>query len=115
MPSSRFTPATLLALIGLFCLRTSSIGVRAQPVVSENFLMRAWEVDEGLPVNAVQAIAQTADGYLWLATGSGLVRFDGLRFTNFSRVHGLESSRAHALCVRGSGELWIGLERGGVA
>src|SRR5947208_5626417 len=40
--------------------------------------------DDGLPQNAVNAILQTRDGYLWLATFDGLVRFDGLEFTVFS-------------------------------
>ena len=83
--------------------------------VSEEYLLRTWEVDEGLPVNAVQAITQTPDGYLWLGTGAGLVRFDGARFTTFTTGDGLESNRVLALCVRRSGELWLGLERGGVA
>src|SRR5688572_18834576 len=115
MPPRRFTPAMLVAVIGICGVSVGPREARAQSIISESFLLRAWEVDEGLPVNAVQAIAQTADGYLWLATGSSLVRFDGLRFTSFNRANGLEGGRAHALCVRRSGELWIGLERGGVA
>ena len=44
-----------------------------------------WSTDEGLPQNTVSAILQTRDGYLWLATAGGLVRFDGLRFTVFDK------------------------------
>jgi len=42
---------------------------------------RLWQTDDGLPHNTVQAITQTRDGYLWVATADGLARFDGLRFT----------------------------------
>ncbi len=42
-----------------------------------NFVMRDWQVDDGLPANEVNAIIQTHDGYIWIATFSGLARFDG--------------------------------------
>jgi CheY-like chemotaxis protein len=45
----------------------------------------SWTTDDGLPQNTVSAILQTRDGYLWLATAGGLVRFDGLRFTVFDK------------------------------
>ena len=48
--------------------------------VSEDHVLRSWELTEGLPDNHVSSIARSADGYLWIATLSGLVRFDGERF-----------------------------------
>ena len=42
---------------------------------------RAWTYQNGLPVTSVRAIAQTKDGYIWLGTLKGLVRFDGVGFT----------------------------------
>src|SRR5205085_2838267 len=39
-----------------------------------------WTTDRGLPQNAITSLARSADGYLWLGTEEGLVRFDGLRF-----------------------------------
>ncbi len=41
---------------------------------------RVWQVDDGLPAANVTGVAQTGDGYLWLATQSGLARFDGSQF-----------------------------------
>ena len=41
----------------------------------------------GLPQASVRAIAQTADGYIWLGTEEGLVRFDGVRFTVFDTTN----------------------------
>src|SRR6185295_9066778 len=43
----------------------------------------AWDSDAGLPQNSVQVILQTRDGYFWIGTQEGLVRFDGVRFTVF--------------------------------
>src|SRR5689334_13200132 len=43
-----------------------------------------WLQNEGAPLPAVNAITQTADGYLWLGTSQGLWKFDGLRFTRWT-------------------------------
>jgi ligand-binding sensor domain-containing protein len=66
-------------------------GVGAPP----NFHLQIWGTEHGLPQNAVPAIVQTRDGYLWLATYCGLARFDGVRFTVFdsSNTPGLYASR----------------------
>ena len=42
-----------------------------------------WQSEHGLPINTVQAMYQTSDGYLWVGTGGGLARFDGIRFATF--------------------------------
>jgi ligand-binding sensor domain-containing protein/signal transduction histidine kinase len=75
-----------------------------------------WTADEGLPQNSVSAILQTRDGYLWLTTAAGLVRFDGLRFTVFdkSNTKGLTSVRFSSLFEDEEGSLWIGTEDGGL-
>lgn len=60
-----------------------------------NALVRVWTTADGLPVNFVVGIVRSRDGYLWLATSAGLVRFDGVRFRlygkndlpGFSSVH----------------------------
>jgi ligand-binding sensor domain-containing protein/signal transduction histidine kinase len=76
-----------------------------------------WDSEDDLPQNSVFAITQTRDGYLWLGTLNGLVRFDGLRFTVFdeSNTPGLESSRIVSLFDDSHGSLWIGTETAGIA
>src|SRR4051794_6544248 len=49
-----------------------------------NWSLRVWQADDGLPNNNVTGLVQTPDGYLWVATPSGLARFDGVRFEEFS-------------------------------
>ena len=46
---------------------------------------QVWKTDNGLPQNSIQAILQTRDGYIWLGTERGLVRFDGVQFTVFDK------------------------------
>jgi len=41
---------------------------------------QAWSTEEGLPQSSVHGVAQTTDGYLWIATEGGLARFDGVSF-----------------------------------
>jgi len=52
--------------------------------MSDDWFARPWRSDEGLPDNNVTGIAQTTDGFLWVGTAGGLVRFDGDRFDEFS-------------------------------
>jgi signal transduction histidine kinase/ligand-binding sensor domain-containing protein len=67
-----------------------------------------------LPQSSVSAVVQTRDGYLWLGTYGGLVRFDGVRFVAFDagNTPGLASSRVTALYEDAEGRLWIGHENG---
>ena len=60
---------------------------------SNEYVLRAWDMEDGLPHNSVSGIAQTPDGYLWLATREGLARFDGVRFTSFNNGSGGPASR----------------------
>lgn len=68
-----------------------------------------WRVEDGLPQNSVNAIVQSRDGYLWLATYDGLARFDGVRFKIFRHqpVDTLGSSRLLWLTEDVAGDLWI--------
>jgi ligand-binding sensor domain-containing protein/signal transduction histidine kinase len=79
------------------------------------YIHTAWKSDSGL--QAVRRLAQTPDGYLWLATRAGLVRFDGNRFTTYlaGSVPGLESSTTQDLLVDRDGSLWIATLGGGVS
>jgi signal transduction histidine kinase/sugar lactone lactonase YvrE len=53
------------------------------PVPDENFFVRSWQTDEGLPDNSVNDVVQDGNGFLWLGTIGGLVRFDGVTFKVF--------------------------------
>jgi ligand-binding sensor domain-containing protein/signal transduction histidine kinase len=81
---------------------------------SLNFVIQNWQVDDGLPANGVNAIVQTQDGYIWIATFSGLARFDGQKFTvyNDNNSPELPSSQISSLYEDKSGTLWIGYETG---
>ena len=65
-----------------------------------------WTTADGLPQDAVRAVAQTTDGYLWFATTGGLARFDGVSFTVFDTSNGAPSSWFTALAPGLDGSLW---------
>jgi ligand-binding sensor domain-containing protein/signal transduction histidine kinase len=76
---------------------------------STNYLIDVWTSNDDLPDTSVTAIAQTPDGYLWIGTGDGLARFDGVRFANFDPVNtpALKHSRVVGLFLDPRGTLWI--------
>ncbi len=113
----RFMPGGWCSVVGLVCL---SLG--APPLSALNpsyrisqYLHTSWKGDSGL--QAVRRLAQTPDGYLWLATRGGLVRFDGARFSTFlaGSVPGLESSTTQDLLVDPDGSLWVATLGGGIS
>ena len=71
-----------------------------------------WTAEDGLPQNSVRGIAQTSDGYLWIATLNGLARFDGVRFTVFdkSNTPGMSSTRFMTMIRGANDELWLASE-----
>src|SRR5262245_11687609 len=77
----------------------------------------AWLSQNGLPQDFVGAITQTRDGYLWIGTLGGLVRFDGVRFAVFdsSNTPGLKDARITALWPGRESGLWIGTAAGGIS
>jgi signal transduction histidine kinase/ligand-binding sensor domain-containing protein len=95
----------------LFCL---CLAVAAEEPKPPDYFLRSWNTENGLPDNAVTAVVQAHDGYLWLGTYGGLVQFDGVRFTVFNSANApaLQSDRVTSLYEDAQENLWIGHERG---
>lgn len=106
----------LYILVCCFLLFESNIAAREREPESVNFLNRVWTVEDGLPQNTIQTLLQTADGYLWIGTPSGLVRFDGVRFTTFTRwnLPALKNENITCLFEDQNDILWIGTQGGGL-
>ena len=75
---------------------------------------QTWVMENGLPQNTVQVLLQTRDGFLWLGTEAGLVRFDGVGFEVFDKGSSptLPGNDIHALLESRDGALWIGTSEG---
>ncbi len=104
---------TLLVWISLAVFSISSSALDPSRRISQ-YAHTAWRTADGFFSGTPQAIAQTADGYLWVGTEGGLVRFDGVQFVPWTTSSGehLPSVRIHSLLGTRDGSLWIGTSRG---
>ena len=102
----------------LTCLLLGTISSRSRAqsrLALSQYHHTAWTAREGAPAN-VNAIAQSEDGFLWLGTAGGLVRFDGMRFELIDRVGGVPFPSGNiSVLLKGPEGLWIGYRLGGVS
>jgi ligand-binding sensor domain-containing protein/signal transduction histidine kinase len=101
------------AIAGLagVCFAVSASALDPTRAVSQ-YLHDAWGTERGWPGGSITAIAQTSDGYLWIGTDKGLVRFDGLNFHQFELAHPdpIWIGPVRTLVVDASDNLWILLQ-----
>ena len=98
------------AICRLLVLTAFVRGATASP----SYQFDVWQTDEGLPQSTVTSIVQTRDGYLWLGTQNGLVRFDGVNFKVFNEDNtpAIKNNRFVKLFVDHEGTLWVSGEQG---
>ncbi|KAA0253381.1 diguanylate cyclase [Acidobacteria bacterium ACD] len=107
--------ALISSLLGL-----AFLGIALPPAPADaapplsRYVQETWQ--EELPQSTVHAVLQTRDGYLWLATYEGLVRFNGASFRVYDRasVPAMRSSAVWSLCEGPDGTLWAGTIGGGL-
>ena len=112
--NSRHWIPRLAAALALFL---SSVGLAFALDPTKDLLQyncQSWTRQNGLPVNGIKTITQSKDGYLWLGTAVGLLRFDGVNFNliDLTRVPGIRSSIVTTVANANDGGLWVGLENG---
>jgi ligand-binding sensor domain-containing protein/signal transduction histidine kinase len=103
-----------LAILAARCGLCAGVEANPPSATMQSPVIRSWGTAEGLPQNTVNAIVQTRDGYLWLATRDGLARFDGVRFKVFGLKEGLPGVEISALLEDHNGVLWIGTAGSGL-
>lgn len=106
----------VISLVGLLACFSAAFAARAAKS-QDDYVVRVWDARQGLPVDAVRALAQTPDGYLWVGTFGGLARFDGDRFQVFDvgNTPELPNNLINALFCDRRGRLWIGHDSGQVS
>ncbi|GAB2853348.1 hybrid sensor histidine kinase/response regulator [Hymenobacter ruber] len=99
----------LLALLSLLLLWT-------RPASAQQAYLRQFSPTEGFRPAFVYALLQDRQGYLWLGTGEGLVRYDGTQFTTFTKKDGLAEDFVVSLREEpNTGRLWVGHYQGGIS
>ncbi len=108
------TPRLLLFCFVLFLLNISPVGALDTSKQISQYGHTAWRIEDGVFAGTPNVIAQTTDGYLWIGTQAGLMRFDGVRFVSWRPPDGneLPSSRINSLLGGRDGSLWIGTSMG---
>lgn len=88
--------------------------VKAQQGIT--YTERVWDTTDGFPIQRLlwASIIQTQDGYLWIGTRVGLVRFDGLRFETFTteKASGILDNRITRMFESSDSSLWIATQYG---
>ena len=93
---------TRIFVLVILCL--GSIAAQAQKYL-DNYAVSHYTDENGLPQNSVKSIAADKNGFIWLATENGLVRFDGQRFYTFDKSNSsLLSPRFYSLLPDLSGD-----------
>lgn len=114
LPSS-LVRGCLLVIILLF--RTVANLQALSPDVPLTQLIREqWQTERGLPQNTVYDLLQDRNGYLWLGTEGGLVRFDGIQFDVYDKEYfqGNFHNFVYRILEAKDGVLWVGTRGGGV-
>jgi signal transduction histidine kinase/ligand-binding sensor domain-containing protein len=109
--NSKRKAGVIICLLAGFCPCAFSLNPSLQ---INQYAHKAWTVRDGFFRSKVLSIAQTPDGYLWIGTDSGLVRFDGARTVDWQPPAGenLPGSFIRSLLAGRDGTLWIGTNRG---
>jgi len=105
----------LLCLLVVCLMPVPAMALTPSKVPSQ-YVLDSWQLDKGLPQNSPQSLAQTRDGYIWVATQEGLARFDGVRFVVFNRRNVPQFGSHFITVLRADrrGRLWIGTSSGAV-
>src|SRR5438046_2181916 len=110
------TARAFLSMALLLVMGTCALAVDPHKPFRE-YVRDSWGTAEGLPQNSVIAITQTSDGYLWLGTGEGLVRFNGAEFTPIA-TPGVSNAKSNTIMAlledKRDGGLLVGTYGSGV-
>lgn len=115
------TPARLSLTVWFLAalwLPTTVAAEDAAPAEAAPYVIETWNTDRGLFQNVVISLAQSGDGYLWLAYHHGWVsRFDGARFEHYTPADtpALAGSSVHRVFTDSNGDLWASIVGGGLA
>jgi ligand-binding sensor domain-containing protein/tRNA A-37 threonylcarbamoyl transferase component Bud32 len=92
-----------------FLMCTGAFPLNPQKAVTQ-YIIDSWTTETGLPQSSVWAVLQTSDGYLWIGTEEGLVRFDGVKFTIFDEDNTPAMTTNYIRCLFEDSKknLWIG-------
>lgn len=111
--SKRFI--SIIFLLVFFALSPPGLALDPQKKITQ-YMHDTWRIEQGLPQNTINAVVQTPDGYLWLGTEEGLVRFDGVHFEVYdkNKIEQIATNNVLVYYLDRQGNLWTGTHGGGL-
>ena len=106
----RTRPGLVFGALFALVLVTDALAISPEKQLSQ-LTIRRFGLEQGLPTVSIHALAQAPDGTLWIATGEGLVRFDGFEMKVFDRRNtpAFETNEVRSVAFDGTGTLWISM------
>jgi len=114
MKKQRILKTFLNITFSAFIINNLSFDCSADFSNVDNYVVTVYNEEDGLPTGEANAVLQTRDGYIWIGSYGGLIRYDGSTFRNYSLEGGIISSSIRSLYEDSNGRLWIGTNDSGV-
>lgn len=92
----------LIVLFVFFCNE-----ILSQEIDLNQHRVTNYTIEEGLPSNECHEILQDNEGYIWIATDRGLIKYDGYRFTNYGIANGLKDISCLSIQLGDEGKIWL--------
>ena len=106
-------------VLALFLLTQTAFGAEGESLAvdpveeRDNYSAVMYDNTNGLPTSEANAIAQTSEGFIWIGSYGGLIRYDGNTFERMDSTTGIGS--VVSLHVDSTDRLWIGTNESGLA
>ena len=88
--------------------------ITVSTVQSQLLPLKNYTVKDGLPSSNINDIVQDKEGYIWLGTDAGIVKFDGYNLITYTVNDGLSDNIVRCLNIDKEGKIWLGTESGGI-
>ena len=100
------------SLFNLFLL-TFFLGQKS--LYSQSYQFSKYNVEQGLPQQYIYTLNQDNNGFIWVGTGDGISKFDGISFQNYSTEDGLAENFISCSAQRSKNVIWLGHNKGGIS
>lgn len=84
-------------------------------VYGQKFNIQEYTVNDGLPISDVREVFSDSHGYLWFATSTGIVRYNGKNYVTYTQEDGLRGDLGYLIFEDSEGNIWASTEFGGMA
>ncbi len=103
---------TFRTLVFTFALYIGVTTFIVQESYGQSFDFKTYDSSVGLPQNFVYTLAEAKNGYLWIGTGEGVVKYDGVEFHKVNLADSITDEFVRTIKLANDGAVWVGLNNG---